>query len=178
MGGKFTPKSAEWALSSLHSAALYCVTDRVCLCVCVCPKQCLSDRSDLGQPLQFSSLSRMGGDIEQGDKKKHSRRTTEVQTKGWPIYLCTPSVDSLTFLFSTSRREGRDKEKEQERGRRLGERCCYLRLVLRWILLMSSTKVWLKGSCYLFGHPWLLFDVFLLNGYQSSHAGFYLQHIN
>lgn len=130
MGGKFTPKSAEWALSSLHSAALYCVTDRVCLCVCVCPKQCLSDRSDLGQPLQFSSLSGMGGDIEQGDKKKHSRRTTEVQTKGWPIYLCTPSVDSLTFLFSTSRREGRDKEKELERGRRRGERCCCLRLVL------------------------------------------------
>lgn len=69
----------------------------------------------MGQPLQFSSLSGMGGDIEQGDKKKHRRRTTEVQTKGWPIYLCTPSVDSLTFLFSTSRREGRDEEKDRER---------------------------------------------------------------
>lgn len=84
--------------------------------MCVCPKQCLSDRSDLGQPLQFSSLSGMGGDIEQGDKKKHSRRTTEVLTKGWSIYLCTPSVDSLTFLFSTSRREGRDKRKSEREG--------------------------------------------------------------
>ncbi len=157
---------------------MHSVCDRERVCVCVCPKQCLSDRSDLGQPLQFSSLSGMGGDIEQGDKKKNSRRTTEVQTKGWPIYLCTPSVDSLTFLFSTSRREGRDKEKERERGGRRGERCCCLQLVLGGILLMSSTKVWLKWSRYLFGHSWLLFDVFLFDGNQSSHAGFYLQHIN
>lgn len=173
MGGKFTPKSAEWALSSLHSAALYCVTDRVCLCVCV-PSSVSVTGLIWDNPYNSALCQGWGETLNRVTK----RRTTEVQTKGWPIYLCTPSVDSLTFLFSTSRREGRDKEKELERGRRRGERCWCLRLVLGRILLISSTKVWLKRSCYLFGHPRLLFDVFLLDGNQSSHAGFYLQHIN
>lgn len=109
-----------------------------CVSVCVFVPSSVSVTGLIwDNPYNSALCQGWGGDIEQGDKKKHSRRTTEVQTKGWPIYLCTPSVDSLTFLFSTSRREGRDKEKELERGRRLGERCCYLRLVLRWILLMS-----------------------------------------
>lgn len=92
--------------------------------------------------------------------------------------LMHPQRWQLDISIQHIQKRRKRQEKERKRGGRRGERCCCLQLVLGGILLMSSTKVRLKCSRYLFGYSWLIFDVFLFDGNQSSHAGFYLQHIN